>query len=123
MNSAAKVAKLADIFKKNLRRALTAKHGLRSEVARRAGMAPNQIYRYLSGESTPSLDVLERLADALGVPASELLTDHSDDATIERFSREWNSLRLRAQKIPEVKEVFEKIDGLLKLFLDETKPR
>lgn len=113
-------AKLADIFRKNLEKSL-AKRGAPSAVAKKAGMLPGQVYRYISGEATPSLEVIERLADALGIPAAELLTDHSDDATIERFSREWNALRARAEKLPEVREVFEKIDALMRMFLERTK--
>lgn len=65
--------------------------------------------------------MVQRIADALGVPVSCLLEDHSDDATIERFSREWNALRIRAEKLPEVAAVFEKIDGILKMFLEKAK--
>lgn len=85
-------------------------------------MTPSQLYRYLSGETTPTLEALERLADAVGVPPADLLIDKADDdATIERFSREWNALRIRAEKLPEVAAVFEKIDGILKMFLEKSK--
>ena len=45
-----------------------------SELARRARMAPEQINRYEMGRSQPTMDTAVRIARALGVPLSDLIT-------------------------------------------------
>lgn len=45
----------------------------RYEAAKRSGIAPANLRRYVSGKSSPSLGNLLLLGDALGIPAWKLL--------------------------------------------------
>jgi transcriptional regulator with XRE-family HTH domain len=46
-----------------------------THVADRAGIGRSHLWRLLNGEAAATLDVVDKLAGALGVPAIELLTD------------------------------------------------
>ena len=45
----------------------------RSEVARKTGLSLSHVSRILSGQRTPSLGALVRIADYLGVTTDELI--------------------------------------------------
>jgi transcriptional regulator with XRE-family HTH domain len=45
------------------------------DLAARSGVSNSLIYRWLQGETSPSLDNLDRIAAALGIPSSSLLND------------------------------------------------
>ncbi len=57
----------------NLLRAATKPYGSISELARKAALKPPQLQRYLSGETSPSLETLDRLAEALGIHPWEMI--------------------------------------------------
>ena len=45
-----------------------------AELAARAGLSRQAVWRLESSRRRPGLDAIERLAEALGVPAGELLS-------------------------------------------------
>ena len=55
----------------------------KTELARRMGEQPQYLTRYLSGERSPGLDVIEKVATALGGAPWLLL----DDTPIEKILR------------------------------------
>lgn len=66
---------IADLFKKNVRAAMTLKRMTGGQTAAKAGMPQSQLSDYLSPNSTtvPTLTKAARIAEALEVPLSELL--------------------------------------------------
>lgn len=80
--------KLNEIFIDNVRAYLVAKGWLAKDLAERAGMAKTQLSDYLTGKSKPSLDVIDRLAQALEVRPMQLFQEHSPTPSIrERAHR------------------------------------
>lgn len=64
----------------NLSAAIDRKQTNPAEVARRAGLNPTAVYDILTGKSrSPKLDTVNKIAAALGVPFSALLTDPKDE--------------------------------------------
>lgn len=59
---------LAKIIEKEL-----APYGRRKELAKLSGLSGSQLDRYSRAESSPSLDNLDALAQALGIPAWQLI--------------------------------------------------
>ncbi|AEJ43805.1 helix-turn-helix domain-containing protein [Alicyclobacillus acidocaldarius] len=53
-------------------------------LAKRVGVVQSAISQFESGAVQPAIDTLERLADALNVPISELLTSQTDKARKEQ---------------------------------------
>lgn len=49
-----------------------------SELARESGMSRSAICRYEAGEREPGLDILQQIADALNIPVTEFILDHSE---------------------------------------------
>jgi transcriptional regulator with XRE-family HTH domain len=71
--SRAKKPGLAQQFGLNIRR-IRKDHGLSQEaLAAGAGLAPTYVGQIERGKRSPTLDVVERLAEALGVKPSDLL--------------------------------------------------
>ena len=73
-------AELRDMFGANLR-LLSRKYPSISELSRRLGINRTQFNRYLSGESFPRPDVLDRICNFFGVDARILLDPVSNIAT------------------------------------------
>jgi transcriptional regulator with XRE-family HTH domain len=62
-----------EMFRDRLRAAMVRTGVTQRELARRAETAQPFVNRVLQGRQTPSLDVADRLADAVGVTLAELL--------------------------------------------------
>lgn len=60
-------------FSRNLRRVMEKRGLSQREIAERAGTKHPNVNRILSGKQVPTLELADRLADAAGVPLSELL--------------------------------------------------
>ncbi len=76
-----------DEFARRLLMLMRDKGWRQAEFARRAGLTRNAISVYLRGDSLPSPDSLQKLAQALGVKADELLPNYKETA-IERDNPE-----------------------------------
>jgi len=57
----------------NLRQLRTERAMTQEEVGHRSGVHPTEVSRIEAGKRDPKVSTLERLAKALGVPASDLL--------------------------------------------------
>lgn len=66
------------------------------ELAKRAGVTQNTLYRWKSKKSSPTLYLLENLAGALNISVVHLLIDHAEfvDSTAEQqdLLNKWNML-------------------------------
>lgn len=62
-----------DNFRKHLREAMERAGISQRELAERAATAHPGINRILQGKQVPTLDLADRIADAVGVPLHELL--------------------------------------------------
>ena len=68
-----RMSELAILFRRNLRNLLR-KRGDTSELAKKLGVSPNTISRYLHPDGpVPGIDQLERIAEALHIDALDLL--------------------------------------------------
>ncbi|MCZ7625934.1 MAG: helix-turn-helix transcriptional regulator [Candidatus Methylomirabilis sp.] len=72
-------------FGKNLARIRKEKHLTQEDLVKRSGVAISQIRRYEAGHSSPTLDVLVRLAKALGVSIDELAFDKETGIAASRL--------------------------------------
>lgn len=59
-----------------------------SELARRTGMGPSQVSRWLCGEAAPAVETLCKIADALGCEPGDLLPPRSELAALKASARE-----------------------------------
>ena len=69
---------IADIFAHNLVTLLKMEGWSDAELARRSGVSNRAIGMYRKGEHVPSIDAVEKIAQAFGYPAWELLHPHFD---------------------------------------------
>ncbi len=83
-----------------------------SELAQRVGLTYIQIGRYEKGKSSPSADVLGKLADALGVSADFLMNGESD-----KVQQQLSDLEL-IQQFKEVEALSSEDKHLVKVFID-----
>lgn len=65
--------RLVQNFRENLRDHMSSRGLSQRQFAERSGVSTVTINRILVGKNSPSLEIVDRLADALGVPASRLL--------------------------------------------------
>ncbi|NKD45373.1 helix-turn-helix transcriptional regulator [Haematospirillum jordaniae] len=70
-------------FGKRLYRLMLAKGWHQSELARQAGVPRDAVSVYIRGKSLPTPVNLQKLADAIGLPAEELLPNHAEGAIDE----------------------------------------
>lgn len=70
-----------DTFRKRLREAMHLAGISQRELAERAHTAHPGINRILQGKQVPTLDLADRIADAVGVPLAELLGKNSRKAS------------------------------------------
>jgi transcriptional regulator with XRE-family HTH domain len=68
---------------KRLRELRMAQGLAQSEIARRAGFLPCYLSRIEHGHATPQLAVLERWANALGIPLYAIFMDRADDPSLQ----------------------------------------
>lgn len=67
-----------ELLQANIARKLDELRWSQKDLADAMGMKPAQLSRYVSGASSPSLSVLERIAEALSTTPSRLLADPSE---------------------------------------------
>lgn len=67
-------------FRSKLLAALRAKSWSQTKLADEMGVTPQYVHKYLSGISTPGLDVVERFAAALGTDDPSDLINEKDTA-------------------------------------------
>lgn len=79
------MSNLLKVFIKNVEICLTEKGWKKKDLAKKMGVKPSSITRYLGGENCPTLDKVEEIAIALGVdPATLLKSGKLDLSSIER---------------------------------------
>lgn len=66
------------ILAKNLRRLMLQRGQSPAVFAMRAKMAARSLDEIMEGSSVPTIDLLDRMAAALGVTAADLLTEPKD---------------------------------------------
>lgn len=76
------MANSSELLQKALREA-TNRRGDIADLARKAGLKPPQMQRYISGDHVPSLDNLDRIASALGKEAWELIKPHEASSKLK----------------------------------------
>lgn len=81
------MATSAELFRKALQEATKA-YGAASELARKAGMKPPQLYKLMATDSSPSLDTLDRIAAALKTTPADLLGGVTPPPAVEVLQRE-----------------------------------
>ena len=69
----------------NIRRLLVARGWNQSDLARHSGVGTDNISRYLKGKYVPNAKHLGKLADALGVVASDLYGEQESDEYAVEF--------------------------------------
>jgi len=74
------VVQAADTFRDNLRHIMEVRGVSQRELALRANTSHPGINRILQGKQTPTIDLADRLADALEIPLSALLQKKSRKA-------------------------------------------
>ena len=80
-------------------------------LAEAIGITKSQVYRYETGASQPTLEVIRKLALTLGVSSDQLIFDEDERRPEERFARLLESL---SRLDPDEKHVVEEmIDGIL----------
>ena len=70
-----KRASLRSVLARRLRAVADERGVALTHVADRAGIGRSHMWRLLNGEAAATLDAVDKLATALGVPAIELLDD------------------------------------------------
>ena len=76
-------AEIVQRFAKRLRELRLARDMTQAELARHAHVALSHLSKLETGGSSPGIDLLERLANALEVPITSLLPSH-EPAEVER---------------------------------------
>ena len=80
-------------------------------LAEAIGITKSQVYRYETGASQPTLEVIRKLALTLGVSSDQLIFDEDERRPEERFARLLESL---SRLDPDEQHVVEEmIDGIL----------
>lgn len=80
-------------------------------LAARIGLSKNQVHRYETGASQPTLEVIKKLAVALGVSADELLFDTDERGPDDELRLQFEALsRFSTEEKRFVKQV---LDGII----------
>jgi transcriptional regulator with XRE-family HTH domain len=81
------------------------------DLAERIGLSKSQAQRYETGASQPTLEVIKKLAVALGVSADELLFDNDERGPDDELKLQFEALsRFSSEEKKFVKEV---LDGII----------
>lgn len=110
-------------FKVRLKKARTEKNISQSELAKKIGVHVTNISRYERGENKPTSEVLNKLANALGITSDYLMDGSLDDKAQNIMTdKELLSQFQRVEKLPDdkkniIKEVVEAF--LLKVDLQQ----
>lgn len=91
------MTKATETLAKYLKKALD-KHGAKAELARKSGVHPNSIDSYVDLKTSPTLEQIERMANALGVQPWELIRPNGASPTAE-FSPALIDLMRRIAKL------------------------
>lgn len=75
-------------FGNKLRQARKEKRFTQKDIANAIGVTPNTVYRWESGDNTPGVDVISKLAEVLGVSLSYLVDGSTAPTTKELNSRD-----------------------------------
>ena len=84
-----------------------------AELSERAGVAVQEISKYENGHRVPTLETLQRLADALSVPLEEVVAENQpseNDALLAGIQK-----RLREQPARVVRRAAAVLDALIKV--------
>jgi transcriptional regulator with XRE-family HTH domain len=82
--------KIVEVFAERLRHLREARDMTQREIARRAHVTITYISKLESGLTAPGIDLLERIASALGVHVVELLPARSESPDDERLQAQAN---------------------------------
>lgn len=75
-----------EILASNLQRLIFEQNSTLEEVAAKAGITLSQLEAICSGDVDPDLDVVDLIAKAVGVTASELLAEPEGEASVATFA-------------------------------------
>jgi len=73
-------------FAENLKRCRTGKGISQEELAKKIAIHPVQLSRYERGQSAPSIEVVQKIADALEVSLDELVYGNQDNKADQLIS-------------------------------------
>lgn len=68
-----------EVFSKNLKHYLKENNKTQKEVAAEIGVSTGLFCDWVKGRAYPRMDKLQKLADAFGIPKSDLVEEHSLD--------------------------------------------
>ena len=71
-----------EIFGRNLRNKLDAKHRNQNDLARYLKVTPTAVSRWVNGEAMPRANMLDRICVYLNCTAEDLMTDHTKVAVM-----------------------------------------
>lgn len=60
----------------------------KSSLAKKAELSPPYLTQIISGQREPSISIIEKIANALGIPSSLLIFLASDDSELSNISEE-----------------------------------
>ena len=108
------------MFGKNLRKIMKEKNITSRSLAMSIGVTETYISYWLTGKKTPSLKIIERLADFLDVTTSALITkkDPPPDEGLEDLAKKYESVLLAMESMrPDlVAELTSRIEAAASLF-------
>ena len=96
-----------------IRELRTAKKMTQSDLAKLVGLTYIQIGRYETGKSTPSSDVLNKLAEALGTTTDFLMNGSDDDVVSAQLTD-----KELLNQFKEVEKLNQEDKHLIKTFID-----
>lgn len=70
------------VFVKNLRRYMNSRSIEQSDIVSSLGVSASTVSDWVTGKKYPRVDVMQRLADYLGVLLSDLMKEESDDGSL-----------------------------------------
>ena len=99
------------VFVDNLRKFTKEKKISQVELADLIGISKSTLGHYFTGNTSPSLEILVKIADALGVSCDELLGRNDVDAAIRQAiqNEDIKHIVLELDKDPELLEKFKKM--------------
>lgn len=109
---------LRAVLAANLERLLAEKRMEKKDLASKARMPASSISRYLAKKQSATIDVVERLANALGVGAAELIAEPGDGPSREIT----HSLHDCTERVVEAAWFYEKLIGHMEKIRAGAKP-
>lgn len=90
-------------YKERLKAEIEAQGKSWREVSLAAGLSPGYLFTVFTEGKTPSIEVVVRICDVLGVPVSYIVEGYRRDPKTEEILRLWG------QMSPEDRQAFERI--------------